>query len=257
MVDMQKIKLEFNKYVSNFDKNDGKIKLKIEHILRVTELSKKIAVSLNLDEENIELAEIIGLFHDIGRFEQIKKYNTFSDRESENHAKLGVKVLFEQNLIENFNIDKKYYSIIKTAILNHNKDAIDNNLTDIETLHSKIIRDADKLDILYNISNYDFKDVFWYNDFNCKKINELLIKDLENRKHVNYNIVKNNADLIPTFFAFMYDLNFKFSIKYLKEKNYLQIFAEKVNENFESRELKEQMQKIMSWYNNFLENVEL
>ena len=93
--------------------------------------------------------------------------------------------------------------------------------------------------------------------FNCKKINELLIKDLENRKHVNYNIVKNNADLIPTFFAFMYDLNFKFSIKYLKEKNYLQIFAEKVNENFESRELKEQMQKIMSWYNNFLENVEL
>ena len=257
MVDMQKIKLEFNKYVSNFDKNDGKIKLKIEHILRVTELSKKIAVSLNLDEENIELAEIIGLFHDIGRFEQIKKYNTFSDRESENHAKLGVKVLFEQNLIENFNIDKKYYSIIETAILNHNKDAIDNNLTDIEALHSKIIRDADKLDILYNICSYDFKDVFWYNDFNCKKINELLIKDLENRKHVNYNIVKNNADLIPTFFAFIYDLNFKFSIKYLKEKNYLQTFTEKVNENFESNKLKEQMQKIMIWYNNFLENVEI
>lgn len=257
MVDMQKIKLEFNKYVSNFDKNDGKIKLKIEHILRVTELSKKIAISLDLDEENIELAEIIGLFHDIGRFEQIKRYNTYNDKESENHAELGIKVLFEQNLIENFNIDKKYYSIIETAILNHNKDAIENNLTDIETLHSKIIRDADKLDILYNICNYDFKDVFWYNDYNCQKINELLIKDLENRKHVNYNIVKNNADLIPTFFAFIYDLNFKFSIKYLKEKNYLQTFAEKVNENFESNKLKEQMQKIMIWYNNFLENVEI
>ena len=104
MIDIENAKIEFENYVSLFNPNDAKIKLKIEHIKRVSELSKEIAKSLNLNEEQIRLAEVIGLFHDIGRFKQVEKYNTFRDRDSENHAVLAIQVLFEENLIEKFKI---------------------------------------------------------------------------------------------------------------------------------------------------------
>lgn len=69
----------------------------------------------------MELAELIGLLHDIGRFEQIKRYNTFIDKNSINHGQLGVKILFDDNQIRRFIKDSKYDDIIKTAILNHNR----------------------------------------------------------------------------------------------------------------------------------------
>ena len=119
--------------------NEGRIKLKIEHIKRVAEMSRKLATNLNLDEEYIRLAEVIGLFHDIGRFKQIELFNTFSDKDSVNHAEFSVKTLFDDNLIANFNIDEKYHKIIKSAVLNHNKPRIDSSLTGDELLFAKII----------------------------------------------------------------------------------------------------------------------
>ena len=86
MIDIINAKKVFNEYVKKYNANDGKIALKIAHILRVADLSKKIAISLNLSEENIELAELIGLLHDIGRFEQVRIYNTFIYKISINHG---------------------------------------------------------------------------------------------------------------------------------------------------------------------------
>ena len=34
----------------------------------MTKMNKKIAQNLNLNNEQVKLAELIGLFHDIGRF---------------------------------------------------------------------------------------------------------------------------------------------------------------------------------------------
>ena len=50
-------------------------------------------------------------------------------------------------------IDKEDYQVVYTAIKNHNKFVIESNLTERELLFSKLIRDADKLDILYALGN--------------------------------------------------------------------------------------------------------
>ena len=72
-------------YVMKYNPDDEKIKLKISHIERVSHIAKEIAMELNLDKEDVELAELIGLLHDIGRFEQIRIYHTFIDNKSVNH----------------------------------------------------------------------------------------------------------------------------------------------------------------------------
>ena len=127
-------------------------------------------IYLNLDKENIELAKLIGLLHDIGRFEQIKQYNTFSDKDSIDHGKLGVEILFKQGKIRNFIKSAKYDEIIKKAILNHNRKEIEKGLNPKELLHSKIIRDADKIDILYIMTFEEKRTVFQSEDQEVKSI---------------------------------------------------------------------------------------
>ena len=107
---------------------------------------QEIAQSLKLKQEDIELAGLIGLLHDIGRFEQLRRYDSFIDSKTIDHAALGIEILFNDGLIELFEIDKQYYSLIKTAIFNHNKYEIEPDLI-IIYLHCQIIRDGDKIDI--------------------------------------------------------------------------------------------------------------
>ena len=252
MINIEKANIEFDKYVSQYDANMGRIKLKIDHIKRVANMSKIIAENLQLSEEDVKLAELIGLFHDIGRFEQARIYNTFNDRESFNHAELSVKVLFDQNLIEKFEVEEKYKKIIKLAVLNHNKAKIDKDLTDKELLFAKIIRDADKLDIYYTICEYDFESIFWYSDFSCGPISKKIMDDFINEHFINYGDIKNNADQIPIFYAYIFDLYFDFSLNFLREKRYLEKFTDKVYDNFTNKDVKNQVKQILKISNIFL-----
>ena len=114
----------FKEYVTKYNPDDEKIRLKIEHIQRVAEIANNIANDLKLSQEDIDLAWLIGLLHDIGRFEQIRLYHTFNDGKSVNHAEMGIKILFENGMIRKFIEDKQYDEIIKKSILNHNKARI-------------------------------------------------------------------------------------------------------------------------------------
>ena len=245
MIDIENAKKVFDEYVSNYDLTVGRIKLKIEHIKRVAENIKNIALEQGLDSEQIKLAEIIGLLHDIGRFEQVRLYDTFSDKISVNHGEYGVKVLFEDGLINKFNLNEKEKEIVKLAILNHNRDKIQEGLDDEQLLYAKMIRDADKLDIYYTMCKYDFKDTFWYPDFDCEEISDLIMNEFKNDKKVNYADIKNNADVIVIFYAYVYDLYFETTKNILKEKNYLEKFTEKVCKNFKSEKIHTQVKEIL------------
>ena len=245
MIDIENAKKIFDEYVSNYDPTVGRIKLKIEHIKRVAENIKNIALEQGLDSEQIKLAEIIGLLHDIGRFEQVRLYDTFSDKISVNHGEYGVKVLFKDGLINKFKLSEKDKEIVKLAILNHNRDKIQEGLDDEQLLYAKMIRDADKLDIYYTMCKYDFKDTFWYPDFDCEEISDLIMNEFKNDKKVNYADIKNNADVIVIFYAYVYDLYFETTKNILKEKNYLEKFTEKVCKNFKSEKIHTQVKEIL------------
>lgn len=149
MIDIDRAKKNFIEYVKKYDTNNENIKRKEQHSLRVMKICEKIAKELKLTEEKIRLAVLIGLLHDIGRFEQYTIYETFSDKLSVDHADLGEKILDNNNFIRDFIIDDKYDKIIKCAIRNHNKYEIQKEIDEQELLYAKIIRDADKIDILY------------------------------------------------------------------------------------------------------------
>lgn len=79
---------EFFRYTEQFKKN-LKIDIKRKHSLRVMKNCEKLAIYLGLNNEEIELAKLIGLLHDIGRFEQAKQMKTFrEDITNYDHATL-------------------------------------------------------------------------------------------------------------------------------------------------------------------------
>ena len=121
MIDLEKAKNEFINYTNNYDSTNVHIARKIGHTFRVMEWSKKIAESLNLSKEDIDLATLIGLLHDLARFEQRRLYDTFSDSKSVDHGDLAVTILEENEYIRKYIEDNQYDDIIKTAVKNHNK----------------------------------------------------------------------------------------------------------------------------------------
>lgn len=229
MIDIEKAKNVFKEYVKNYNIENGKISLKIGHILRVTEKSRKIAENLKLEAEDIDLAELIGLLHDIGRFEQIKIYNTFYDRDSINHGEYGVKILFEDNLIRKFIQDDCYDEIIKKAILNHNKAKIEAGLTDKELLHAKIIRDADKLDIYYTLLTEKIDNSYGCTDMSKEKITDEIYREFKENHMINYKNLKTNADMLVAHIAYIFDFYYKYSLNIVKENNYIEEIESKVN----------------------------
>lgn len=213
MIDLVRAKMCFDEYVSNFDMSNKMINDKYYHTYRVCELSKDIAKSLDLNEEDTSLAYLIALLHDIGRFLQAKEYNTFNDLKSVDHAYLGYKILFEDGLIRNFIDDDFYDDIIRKSILNHNKYEIQKDLNDKELLHSKIIRDIDKLDIIYNVVNL--------NQISFKDDDSFISCDVKEKFKCEKSIIKspNNTknDSLLIMLAFAFDLNFNFGYEYYKK----------------------------------------
>ena len=222
MIDIQRAKKAFKEYVGKYNPEDKKVELKISHILKVSNVAKELATSLNLDEEDILLAELIGLLHDIGRFEQIRLYQTFVDTDSINHGAKGVEVLFEDGLIREFIEDTSYDNIIKLAVLNHNRDKIQDGISDRELLHCKIIRDADKIDIFYELTVGDKKAIWEKADLSNDIISDEIYREFFEDKVINYKERKTSADILVSHFAYIYDFNFTSSLKRIADENYLE-----------------------------------
>ena len=226
MIDVTKAKKVFKEYIKKYDPTNGKIAIKIAHMYRVAEIAKNTAKYLRLSDEDVRLAELIGLLHDIGRFEQIKQFNTFDDKKSINHGELGIKILFQDNLIRKFIEDTCYDRIIYLAIINHNKNQslLTKDVTKRERLHMNIIRDSDTLDILNIIidDNADKKALYDKEDLTDETLSDEIYNEFMKVQELDYGKIKNSADLLITRYMFIWNMNYNYALQEIKNRQYLE-----------------------------------
>jgi len=244
----------FSSYVKEFYGEDSvvnqNIELKEKHTLEVSKHAVNIAKSLNLTEEEVNTAEIIGLFHDIGRFEQFRTYKTFKDYISVNHATLGIKILKENKILEKLDVNKQ--KIIIKAITLHNTKELPSNLNEEEALFCKLIRDADKLDIFRVIIEYEKERK---NNPNpaldnlpfTPGYNKELLQDMLLNKKISNNSLTNYNDRKLYELSWIADLNFKFSLNHIKEKKVLEILVNCLPDN-------EEINGIYKYIEEYIEN---
>lgn len=225
MIDLKQAEKIFLEETSQYDLQNENIKRKQLHSLRVMENAKAIAERLGLSKEQVAVSTLIGLLHDIGRFEQYTRYQTYSDQNSVDHGELGVSLLKENNRIRKYITEEQYDEIIFKAIQNHGKYQIQEGLSEEELLYAKLIRDADKLDILY-----EGCDIFWKNDIEA--INEsILSKEILEQIKKQETVLRKKGrsfqkiDSVVELMALVYDLNYKESFAILKEADYINQIA--------------------------------
>ena len=149
----------FSEYVSNFDMEDYHIKYKYNHSIRVAKICEALAYALNYNKEDIHIAKMIGLLHDIGRFEQFKRYGVCEDRDTLDHALLGVQILKENDYIYKFCPIEHLQDTMLIAIYYHNKFSLPDGYEGPNMVQSRIIRDSDKLDILQYTREIPFNTI--------------------------------------------------------------------------------------------------
>lgn len=253
MINIENAKKELINHIKELKIDNSKIQKKLEHCIRVSAISKEIATQLKLEEEQIQLAELIGLLHDIGRFEQYKIENK-NEREKFDHGEASARVLKKDNYIRKYIEENTFDNIIYTAVYEHNKYKLTKGLSEEKELFCKIIKDADKIDLIYEAIEIYWQEPERIKEIEEGKLSEKMLEDFYQHKLADKRNSISETDEILTFVSFVFDINFSCSIKILRENNNISKMIDRFN--YQVPETKCEMMKVKKIANEYLvENI--
>jgi len=248
------LKTWFADYVKKFQSFNPyyqqNINLKYNHTKRVCSEIIDIGKSLALNKEDLLLAEVIALLHDVGRFDQYHRYHTFSDEKSEDHAQLGIKIIRQNHILKEIDLPNR--KLILRTISYHNLPALPQNETEKCLFFTKLLRDADKLDILYVVTDY-YQNSSEYPNQSLEmelpkypQISDKVYNDLMSGRTVNARDLQTLNDFKILQMAWIYDINFPLSFQLIQQRGYL----EKIRDSLPQSD---KVQKIYSKVKSYLD----
>ncbi|MBR1572464.1 MAG: HD domain-containing protein [Lachnospiraceae bacterium] len=252
--DRKKILDEFARYTNEYDATNPKIKLKIDHTYRVASLCERIAKSINLSAEDVDLAWCSGMLHDIGRFEQLRRFNTFVDSKSIDHARFGIELLFgPDRLIDSFFDDtenEEFFHLLYTAIYYHSDYRLPEELTEREVMFANILRDADKVDIFRVNIDTPLEDI--YNVTTEELMNSQVspeVMEAFREEHAILRELKHTAiDNVVGHMALFFELVYPYSLEATRTQGYYDKLLGFVSENDSTNK---QLEEIRGMVNEF------
>lgn len=223
MIDLIKAKQAFKNYIQHYDASIPSIRLKIIHTYKVMECSDDLCDRLHLSLEDKQLAALIALLHDIGRFEQWMKYESFADFKTVDHALFSSHLLFNEGLIRQFIDDDQYDQIIKNAIEQHNKYQINEGFDERTLLFIHLIRDADKLDNFRVKEEESIENILYVSleQVNQEQISQRVYDQFYHQQLIYAPYRITHLDMWLSYIAFIFDLYFQESLIYIQENHWI------------------------------------
>ncbi|MEE3452770.1 HD domain-containing protein [Dialister sp.] len=219
---------QFKEYIRRFDGEDPRVALKSLHSGKVASNAETIAKGLGLSDADTDLAWALGMLHDIGRFEQIARYHTFSDGKSMNHAAFGAKYLFQEGHIRDFIKDAAEDTLMEKAIALHSVYELPSGLTKRELLFCRLLRDADKTDIFRVYAAYSgHPEIIWNvarEKFEKSKLTDEVYEMALTKKSIPTSIKKEPLDFYVGGLAMYFDVNFEVTRELIWKQGYLAEF---------------------------------
>lgn len=281
-INREHIKKTFQEYTDRYDSTNPKIKLKIDHTYRVANLCEQIAQSLELSAAEVDLAWLSGMLHDVGRFEQLRRYNTFSDAQSIDHARFAVELLYDEGLIADYvpeisttelvagartwrsmggakesptaqSEDMPLSDILQTlriAIGEHSAYRIQKGLDERTRMFCQILRDADKVDIFRVICDTPMEEVYGFQtkDILRSAITPEVMQAFYEHHAVLRKLKKCPADYIVAHGSLTFELVYPESLRIAKEQGYLKQMMSFQSENPDTAEMFEDLRKDLNGY---------
>lgn len=183
----------------------------------------RIAQDLGLNLEQTLLAEVIALFHDVGRFPQYQQYKTFDDALSVNHAVLSARVLHQKKVLHH--LPKRDQGLVLRAVRLHNVFLLPSGLDAETLLFTRLIRDADKLDIMRVVLEFFEQDEGSRADAvalglpHTPGYSPEVLACVLRGEMARKEMLKTQNDFKLLQLSWMYDLNFSSSYQMVVERN--------------------------------------
>lgn len=141
----------YDAYVDSFRAADGALpsmmRLKRLHTDQVVKNAEAIASGEGFSPEARMAALAAALLHDTGRYEQLKRYDTFRDSDSVDHAVFSHRIVVEKGWLRALRLRPELQDAILKAVLYHNRRDLPADMDALTATAAHAVRDADKLDI--------------------------------------------------------------------------------------------------------------
>ena len=224
----QDFEMLYSRYVDTFRDGGGVLspmmELKRVHTAKVVENAVAIAEGESFGDREREDGMIAALLHDTGRYEQLKRYNTFKDSDSVDHA------VFSHDIVRKLGWLDGYADAepILKSVLYHNRRDLPDDMDALTALLSHTVRDADKLDI-FRVLEEQVRTTDWRKDsrafWNLKVSeapNPLVVAAIRERRPVDYQNIKSLADFVLIQIGWMISgLHFATSLRLSRERGHL------------------------------------
>lgn len=250
-IEKEKVKKVFHEYTDHYDLTDDKVRLKVEHTYRVADLCERIAVAEKMSEYEQKLAWLLGMMHDVGRFEQLRRFQTFADAQSVDHAALGADILFHEGHIRDYVQEVDEDTLIETAVRWHSAYRLPEDLDERTRKFANILRDADKIDILK--VNVDFSlekiDNTTTEKLRHDEISEEVLKSFYEHHAILHSLRKTAVDNVAGHCSLVFELVFPESLRIVKEQDFIWKLLDYQTDNPVTRRqfagMKEEMERFL------------
>lgn len=249
-INRKKVIHAFETYVENYNKKEEKVRLKIEHTYRVSELCESIACSLKLGSKDTSLAWLLGMLHDVGRFEQLRNYGTFIDAQSIDHARHGAEILFDEGRIRDYIEDNSEDELLRTAIEYHSSYRLPEELTERVRMFCQILRDADKIDILKVNVDFPLEEIYNVTGkelYSCE-VTDKVMEAFEEGHAVLRSLKKTPADHVVNIISLVYELVYPRSLFLAHHQGYIEKIMAFESENPKTRAQFVHIRQVMGKY---------
>ena len=194
----------YDGYVDTYRLSDGTLphmmQLKRAHTGFVVKNAALIADEEAFGPLERETALAAALLHDTGRYEQLRRYNTFRDSDSVDHAVFSHDIVKERGWLEEVGFER--CDAILAAVLYHNRRDLPDGLDGVTLAASQTVRDADKLDI-FRVLQHEIETTDWRNDRRAfwnlsleAPPNPEVVECIEAGCPVDYQAIKSLADFV-------------------------------------------------------------
>ena len=188
----------YDAYVDTYRGQNGVLppmmQLKLVHTRKVVEAACAIAKGEGFDAPTARACEAAALLHDTGRYEQLRRYDTFRDSESVDHAVFSHEIIRAKGWTDE--------SAVLDAVLWHNRRDLPDAMEPLTAVAAHTVRDADKLDIFRvledQIAHTDWRKdarAFW-NLAVAAPPNPRVVANIERGEAVDYQNIQSLSDFV-------------------------------------------------------------
>lgn len=253
-IDRSRAQSAFAEYTAHYNAEDEKVKLKIDHTYRVADLCEQLARSIALSDEDTDMAWFSGLLHDVGRFEQLRRFGIFNDAESIDHALYGAQILFDEEKLWDYigrdDISEEEMHFLRRVISCHSMYRVPEDYSAREKQFADILRDADKIDILkvnvevplekiYNVTTEELEQA---------EVTQAVMDSFA-EKHATLRAIKRTCiDHVVGHISLVYELVYPYSVEVVVKQGYLDRLMHFQSKNPKTQQQLGELRAMMNTY---------